>query len=175
MNAAYLHLLTNHIPVFGFLFGTGLLIYGIFRKNTEIKRIAAFVLLLAALGTVVAYFSGHNAEEMVEHLPGVFEEAIDKHEEAAKFPLFLSVITGLLSAVYLFLPFRFGDWALLLLSVLSLGGGIYAAKTGGAIRHAAEQGITVFPSGEGEGMYPGGEGEGEKGGKEEEEGEEDDD
>ncbi len=172
MNAAYLHLLTNHIPVFGFLFGAGLLAYGMVRGNTEIKRVAAFILLLAALGTIVAYFSGHNAEEMVEHLPGVLEEAIEKHEEAAKFPLYLSIITGLLSAVYLFLPFRFGDWALLLLSVLSLGGGVYAAKTGGAIRHAAEQGLTSFPSGEGEGMYPGGEKE-EKEGKEEEEEEDD--
>jgi uncharacterized membrane protein len=165
MNAAYLHLLTNHIPVFGFLFGVGLLAYGMVRGNAELKRLAAFVLLLAAIGTVVAYYTGHGAEEMVEHFPGVMEEAIDEHEEAARLPFYLSILSGIVAAVYLLRPFRFGDWAMLLLSVLSLGGGVYAAKTGGAIRHAAEQGLTTSPNG----------GEREGGGEEKEREEEDDD
>ncbi len=168
INAAYLHLLTNHIPVFGFLFGIGLLIYGIIRKSSEIKRVAAFILFLAALGTLVAYFSGHNAEEMVEHLPGVMEEAIDRHEEAAKFPFYLSIIVGILSAIYLFLPVKFGELIILVLSLFSFGASIYAAKTGGEIKHSAEQRLT--PTSTGEGLYEGeSEKENEEGSYEEEE------
>jgi len=148
MNAAYLHLLTNHIPVFGFLFGAFLMAYGLVRRNTEVKKLAAFVLLVAALGTLVAYYSGHNAEEMVEHMAGVSEAALEKHEDAAKLPFFVAIITAIGSLVYLIKAIPFFDVGLLILSLVGLGSGFWAAKTGGAIKHWQEQGLTAPAEGE---------------------------
>lgn len=150
MNAAYLHLLTNHIPVFGFLFGAFLMAYGLVRRNAEIKKLAAFVLLIAALGTVVAYYSGHNAEDVVEHMAGVSEAALEKHEDAARLPFLIAIITAVGSLVYLVRAFPFFDLGLLVLSVVGLGAGVWAAKTGGAIKHWQEQGLSSLPGGENE-------------------------
>ena len=40
MNWAHMHLLINHIPVLGMVFGTLLLAYGLVKKNEEIKRVS---------------------------------------------------------------------------------------------------------------------------------------
>ncbi len=126
--------------------------YGLVRRNTEVKKLAAFVLLVSALGTLVAYYSGHNAEEMVEHMAGVSEAAIEKHEDAAKLPFFVAIITAVGSLVYLIRAIPFFDVGLLVLSLVGLGSGFWAAKTGGAIKHWQEQGLTAPAEGEGEEM-----------------------
>lgn len=38
MSAAHVHLLLNHIPILGSIFGLLVLCYGIWRKSDEIKR-----------------------------------------------------------------------------------------------------------------------------------------
>ena len=141
MNLAHIHLMINHFPIIGIAFGILLLIWAILRKNEEVKRASFGIFVIIALIALPVYFTGEPAEEIVEHLPGVKESIIEKHEEMALISLVFIEILGAIAAAGLFLSFRskpFISWlvaALLILSVVS--GGLIAktANIGGQIRH----------------------------------------
>ena len=55
MNWAHVHLLINHIPVLGTLFGTLLLVFGIVKKNEEIKRVSLGIFVIIAVAALPVY------------------------------------------------------------------------------------------------------------------------
>ena len=63
MNWAHVHLLINHIPVLGTVFGTLLLVFGMAKKNETIKRVSLGIFAIIAVATVPVYFTGEPAEE----------------------------------------------------------------------------------------------------------------
>jgi len=83
MNPARLHIILNHIPVISIPFGAALLIYGFLRKSQEIRTAGLLVFVAIALVTVLTFFAGKAAKDMVEHLPGVSEQLIENYENAA--------------------------------------------------------------------------------------------
>ena len=83
MNVAHLHLLLNHLPVLGPIFGLALLLLGLWRESEPFKRVALGVLLVAALLAVPVYLTGEPAEDAVQMLPGVSKAITEKHEEVA--------------------------------------------------------------------------------------------
>jgi uncharacterized membrane protein len=97
MNTTHLHLLLNHFPIIGTLIGSGLLLWGLIRKQNNLKVTAAFVLLVMALIAIPVYLTGGPAEESTEKLPGVSEAMVELHEEAAIIAIWLIGITGVLS------------------------------------------------------------------------------
>lgn len=137
MSLTHLHLLMNHLPVLGVPFGLILLCAGIFRQRDELKRAALLTFVISALLTVPVYFTGEPAEESVEHLPGVAETYIERHEDRALFSLISVGVLGLLSLIVLVrrdgspraLPVVL---ALAVISTVSLG---LTAGAGGEIRH----------------------------------------
>ena len=150
MNAAYVHLLLNHIPILGTAFGVLFLVYALVRNRTELKRIAQGIFVLAALAAVPVYLTGEPAEEVVEHQPGVFEDAIEQHEGAALYALIGVEALGLLSLVGLFASR--GDRDLpgglmgvtLLLAVGVVGLMVWTAYLGGKISHPELVGNAVL-------------------------------
>ena len=64
MNQAYMHLLTNHIPVLGMVFGFIILMWGIISRKKEIKMVAYFLFLAASLGGLIAFNTGEAAEDV---------------------------------------------------------------------------------------------------------------
>lgn len=142
MNWAHLHLLINHIPALGTVFGTLLLIFGMAKKNEEIKRISLGLFVIIAVATVPVYFTGEPAEEIVEHLPGVEEAIIEEHEESA---LISFIIVGILgaAAIGVLWRYRHADTipkrlviAGLILSIVVCGLMAWTADLGGKIRHS---------------------------------------
>ncbi len=137
MNAAHLHLLTNHLPLFAVLLGLLVGLYGAWRREESVVRVALMLFVLGALGAVAAYFSGHGAEEIVEEL-GRSHDAIEAHEEAGNLAAYLTIALGVLSLGTLL---RRGPvapaWrtALLVLAVVVLGVVGYTANLGGRISH----------------------------------------
>lgn len=137
INGAYLHLLLNHLPVIGTIFGLLLLLFALLRKSEEVKRVALGVFIFAALAAVPTYLTGEPAEKVAEHLPSVTEALIESHEEAALFALISIGVTGLVSLVGLFLARRaekLPQWlivALLALALLSSGLLGWTANLGG--------------------------------------------
>ncbi len=139
MNTAHFHLLVNHLPLFGLFFGLSLLAFGWLRRRDGLVRLALIFFVVAGLGATAAYFSGEEAEEIVEHLAGVSHDAIEAHEGAAYYAFLSAIVLGVLSLGGL-LAFRqdFPRWAAGVLAVLALGVFVLMARAnnlGGQIRH----------------------------------------
>ncbi len=178
MDSAYLHIVTNHIPIIGVPFAIAILILGMWRRSDDLKSAAFLSFTLLGLIAIVVYLTGEPAEEVVEHTAGVAENAIDAHSDFSVFALAAILVTGALSGVAFLL---FKGWRLLipekgssdsgssypvwvapsiLLLALACAGMLgYTGKLGGMIRH------TEFYSGAG---ATGGEEEHEDGEEEEE-------
>jgi len=81
---AYLHLLSNHVPILGSLFGILLLVVALIKPNLKTTLSAYLILLVSGIGGIVAYFTGEPAEESIEHVPGISHKLIHVHEEMAE-------------------------------------------------------------------------------------------
>jgi len=84
MDAAHLHLMLNHLPVLGTIFGLLLVMAGLALKKPDLRSAALVTLVLAGASSWPAFATGHEAEEMVEGQANVSDAAIEAHEEAAE-------------------------------------------------------------------------------------------
>lgn len=152
MDPAHAHLILNHIPVVGLGAAILLLLYAFARRNDEMKKAALIGFVLLALVTIPVYLTGGEAEERVEHLPGVSDAFIEEHEEAATSSLIAIEILGALSLAGLVLTRRsraVPKW----LAVISLVASIIVAAVmvrtanlGGQIRHTEIRSGASAPS-----------------------------
>jgi uncharacterized membrane protein len=140
MSSIHLHLLLNHVPVIGTVFGVLLLAVAVARRSDELGRVALWLFALLAGTSVLVFLTGEPAEELVEKLPGFSEALTERHEEAA---LVATVVVGLvglfsLAVLAVFRKRPLARWATPVALALSLGaaGAMgYAANLGGQIRH----------------------------------------
>lgn len=141
MNQAHLHLLLNHLPVTGTLFGVIILLGGYIFRHVVIRRTALVVFVLSALFAVPAYLTGEGAEEVIEGLAGISESVIEPHEDLASVYLWVVGALGVLSLITLYLDTKkmkissFMYFVVLLFSMISVGVSARLANTGGEIRH----------------------------------------
>ena len=142
MNSTYLHLLLNHFPIIGTLVGSGLLLWGIIKKQAQTQSIAAGILFLMAVIALPVYLSGEPAEETVENLPGISEAMMELHEESANLAIWIMGITGFLSLVAIILHRQKNTLSgkayliAFLLSVVTFGAMVRTGYYGGRIRHS---------------------------------------
>ena len=141
MNAAHLHLLLNHAPVFGVFFALVLLGLARLRHSEELARIGLGALVLSGLAAAAAMFTGEPAEHAVEHLAGISESAIEAHEEAAELAATATYVGAVIALAALALRRRVviaGHLRLLALltAVAAFGLMARAANLGGQIRHS---------------------------------------
>jgi hypothetical protein len=159
MNPAHLHLLVNHLPIFGTLFALllsgGALLLSPFRRGLFLGAVVLSV--IGGIGGFVAENTGEGAEETVEDLPGVSEALIHTHEEAAETA---AVLGGVAMVVGIGLMVAGGRreqvpaWApagLALVSLVASGAMGYAGSTGGVIRHTEIRDGAPVATGEEEG------------------------
>jgi uncharacterized membrane protein len=97
MNQAHLHLITNHLPILGPLFGMAVLAYGFSIKNQQVKNAAYLVFILSALGGIVANWTGDAAAHLAKNIPGVLRKDIHEHSQAADYAITSILILGALS------------------------------------------------------------------------------
>ena len=149
MNWAHLHLLLNHVPVLGTIFGLALLAWAVTRRNEVEQRVALGVFLAVALLALPAYFTGEPAEEVVENIAGVSKSVIHAHQNAALLSLIGVELLGLVALIGLYAAR--GSQALsakvartvLLLSLVTAGLMARTAMLGGQIRHLEIQAGTA--------------------------------
>ncbi|HKU66247.1 MAG TPA: hypothetical protein VJP85_00570 [Candidatus Baltobacteraceae bacterium] len=142
MNAAHLHLVLNHAPLFGSIAGIALLVWGLLRRSYEMRLASYAAFVLSALAAIAVYLSGGAAESLVEDLPGVTERAIERHEDIAKVAMFAIGASGVLAAAAFFVergrrtlrPIVLA--ALLVAAFAAVGVAGYTANLGGQIRHS---------------------------------------
>ena len=147
MNWAHLHLLSNHIPVLGTLFGLLLLGWGMMRRNASLQRAALATFFVVALVAIPVFLTGEPSENAVEHLAGTAEAAIETHEDAALLSLISVEVLGVI-AVLGFIRgranlSRFVTRSTLVLAIVTAGLMARTANLGGKIRHAELRGVTA--------------------------------
>ena len=141
MTQAHLHLLISHLPIFGSIIGTLVLVYGLWTKSNHTKNAAYFIFIISAIGASIAYLTGEGAEDAVEHLQGVSENLIEIHEDAAWYALISLIVLGGMSVIALLMSrlkttfTKFTSTVILLISLVSFGLVARTGYLGGQIRH----------------------------------------
>ncbi len=142
MNWAHVHLIVNHFPVVTAILGLPLFLVALLRKSDVLRGAALAIFVAAGVLAAPAYFTGEPAEERIGHLPGVKEDDIDRHEEAAEIAAIVVGVQGFVALVALLLQRRTHGLpapiaaTLLVLSVASAVLMARAANRGGMIRHS---------------------------------------
>ena len=141
MNDAHLHMVVNHFPIIGTIFGLGILIIGIVLKNKSVKTVAYVLFIIAALFGAFSMGTGEGAEELVEDMPSVGKQIIHEHEELAETLALLLYIIGAFSILSLYFSIKkivFEKYTSILLVILALVAVFFAKQvgtSGGEIRH----------------------------------------
>ena len=141
MNDAHLHMVVNHFPIIGTIFGLGILIAGIFMKNTVIKNVAYILFVVAAIFAAVSMTTGEGAEEIAENLPSVTDQIIHEHEEMAEKLALVLYALGVISLLGLYLNFKNNtkaaavSYIALVVAVIGVFLGKQTGTTGGEVRH----------------------------------------
>src|SRR5436190_3273637 len=97
MNQTHVHLLINHLPIFGSILGGLVLGHGILTRSFQTKMAAYNVLVISSVAAVITYLTGEAAEETVENIQGISKSMLDQHEDAAQFSLVALIILGIAS------------------------------------------------------------------------------
>lgn len=162
MDSAYLHLVTNHIPIIAVPFALAILLLGIWRKSDELKAVALLSFSVLGVATLGVFLFGQGGEDFVEKLSGVSHDAIEDHEKMGLVSLIAVGITAIVSAFGLIFykgfsilkrrnenensKILFPAWLtflVLFLAILSAGILGYMGKLGGKIRHTEFYGGAV--------------------------------
>lgn len=151
MNWAHIHLMLNHVPVLGTVFGLTLLAWGMFRHDVRLQRAALVTFVMAALAAIPVYLTGEPSEDVVERLAGTANTAIETHEEAALTALIGIELLGATAVAGLFLS-RVGrsvttlTRGALLVALVTAGLMAWTANLGGRIRHVELRGTAAQQS-----------------------------
>ena len=141
MNAAHLHLIVNHLPLFAALFAIPLLGVGLLRSVSSLRTVGLALAVVAGAGGVLAQQSGERAEDIVEEIAGIDEAALESHEDSAELTAWALGALGFVSLLGLVVPesrqrvrTAVGLIALLL-ALVAFGMTAVTANLGGRIRH----------------------------------------
>jgi len=141
ISGAHVHLLVNHAPIFGALFGLALL-GASFVWAPDVLRRASFVVLIGtAIASGVADVSGDPAEDAIRGFPGVQRALIHTHEGFAEKSFIVAGIVGFLALVAL-IKWRRGiiprgvSAGMLVAAAIVSGMMVYTGLLGGRIRHS---------------------------------------
>jgi hypothetical protein len=161
MNGAHSHLIINHFPIIGLIFGLLLLVIGIFLKSSVTRKCALFLLLVSGITAFPSFSTGEGAEEVMEHQKPLVSctkdcvkfhadwnkqqelthHLIHEHEEKAeKFMPFMWGIIGL-SLIGLILEWKKQKLApivgfiVLIVGIVACYFGREVGNSGGEIRH----------------------------------------
>jgi uncharacterized membrane protein len=141
MNDAHLHMVVNHFPIIGSIFGLGILITGMILKNNSIKNTAYVLFIVAAIFAAFSIGTGEGAEEMVEDMPNIGKRIIHEHEEIAeKLALVLYLLaaislTGLIMNIKNYSKAKLISYVAIVVATVAVVLSTQVGASGGEIRH----------------------------------------
>jgi uncharacterized membrane protein len=141
MNDAHLHMLVNHFPIVGTIFGLGILIVAIVLNNSTAKNIAYSIFIVAALFAFFSMYTGEGAEEIVEDMPNIGHQIIHEHEEIAEKLAIGLYLLGIVSILGIYLNLKkhpktkLLSYFILTISIIATVLATITGTTGGEIRH----------------------------------------
>lgn len=127
MESARLHLYVDHLPITGVIIGLLVLIAGLLFKRAEVRITALGIFIFSALVSLLALYTGENAEQAVKEDGNYSETLIHLHEEYSRIFLILLIVLGILSIITYIVHLKKSRFTLYLyLSVCALAiGSIY--------------------------------------------------
>jgi uncharacterized membrane protein len=127
ITASHLHAMVIHFPIALLIAGFASELIALFSKKQFFKDASFYLLVLGALGAIVAYLSGSYAGDGMTD--GILQAPLELHEDAALITLWLAIITALFRAAMYFFNYQkaWAKWASFLLFAVLVG---FAAKTG---------------------------------------------
>jgi uncharacterized membrane protein len=141
MTDAHYHLVVNHFPIIGTIFGLGILTVGMFLKQNTVKNVSYVLFIVSAVFAAFSMGTGEGAEEMVEEMPNIGKHIIHEHEEIAEKLALVLYLLGVVSLLGLYTNSKNHSKAKLI-SFLALTVALVAVflaqqvgTTGGEIRH----------------------------------------
>lgn len=141
MNEAHLHMVVNHFPIIGSIFGLGILLISLIFKNKAVQNVAYGLFILSAIFGAISMATGEGAEEIAEKLPSVTHQIIHEHEEMAEKLAILLYALGAMSILGAYLDFKkhpiskFVTYVVLIISIGTVFFATQTGTTGGEIRH----------------------------------------
>jgi len=94
ISSTHLHAMVVHFPIALILVGFLSEVIGLFSSKIFFRQAALYLLILGSMGVVAAYFSGDAAGSGMEE--GSMGKALELHEQAAQFTLWLTLAAVLL-------------------------------------------------------------------------------
>jgi uncharacterized membrane protein len=141
MNDAHYHLVVNHFPIIGTIFGFGILIAGMISKSNAIKNVSYVLFIVSAIFAFASVSTGGGAVGVVKGMPDITKPIIHKHAELAeKLALILYVlavisILGLYTNVKNHSKSQLISFLILIIAGIACYVGKEVGTTGGEIRH----------------------------------------
>jgi hypothetical protein len=135
VNLAHLHLLLNHLPTVGLGIALGLFLASLLKKSADLQQASFVAFFLLGLMAIPAYLTGSAAQFVLQDQPGVSQQVIAAHQDAALLALIVMEITAFVAWMALW---RFRRWhhaGILILALVTFGLMAMAANIGGHIRH----------------------------------------
>jgi len=135
----HIHLLLNHFPIVGAIFGFFLLIYALAKDSEDLKKATYWCFFIIALITIPVFWAGQQAEEVVVSLPRVSHSLIHAHRSIAEQALIALEVLGVMSLFGLFRGIKkTPSWfpiTLLVVAIIATGLVSWTGLQGGIIRH----------------------------------------
>jgi uncharacterized membrane protein len=141
VNLAHLHLILNHVPTVGSVVALGLLLLALVRRNEHLQHAGLEVLFVIAVLTLPVYMSGVAAHQQLREQPGVSDDAMRVHHDAALAGFTVTEFAGFVAWIALWQSKRRGRAArglvpaVTVLSIVAIALMAGAATLGGDIRH----------------------------------------
>ena len=148
----HLHLMINHLPVFGSIIAVVLLGWALVAHSRELTRAGLILAIVCGIGGFAAKETGEGAEDQLETLPWYSRDLVHEHEEAADFAFITLALAGAAAVVTLVRmrggrPARLETGITLALLVIGFAATARTALEGGKIRHEELRPGFVFPAG----------------------------
>jgi uncharacterized membrane protein len=152
MNSVQVHLALTHVPVILSLAGLIMLAVAFFVKSATLTKTSYVLIFIAGIAAIPVFFTGEGTEEAIEHLPGVSDAVIERHEDVAKLAMISIAVAGLaaLAAISSFrwqIATRVFKVVVLVLAIVSGGLMAQTAHLGGQIRHTEIRNEVTFQNG----------------------------
>ncbi|MFW5662645.1 MAG: hypothetical protein ACOCZW_02880, partial [Bacteroidota bacterium] len=141
MNGVEWHLLLNHFPIVGTIFTAGFFAAGVIFRQFTLIQAALISYIVIALIAIPVYFTGEQAEAIVEERPGINPELIKAHEEHGVNAFILVEITGLAALIALLAGIEKKEktgmigMIAFIISLLAIVFAVMAGSSGGKISH----------------------------------------
>jgi formate hydrogenlyase subunit 3/multisubunit Na+/H+ antiporter MnhD subunit len=106
MDMHSLHLMVNHFPVILSLLGFAAAVFAIITRRRGVLLFTLATLTLSGASAAPAFFSGKEAEEVVEDRWYVDRAQLEEHEEAGEAGMLMLIFTGIVAAAAWWMTLR---------------------------------------------------------------------